>query len=242
MINPTSENLTAQLTSCDSSGAVVGNSGQIGLASQGQIAFQANAQLGLTRPVNAWIKAEFSNPGIQGFFLAQLFPLGRLTGMDGGPMILTTTTDGIIPRAKTAGGYATQLAIANPGDSVTNVSITGYSGTSSYDGGAHVLPARGCLYLDVAALFRLGAPFDGYLRLRTNGGIVGNALIRYGEEALSSINLVPVSQAAVQLYAPHVTQIRELYCIDALERTGNPPKPYEHGTWSCFYLYVYPRK
>jgi hypothetical protein len=210
LVNPTSETVTAQLTGYDTSGNLIGVSTSIKVASQGQIAFQADALLGLTRTANAWVKAEFSNPGMHGLFLSQLYPSGNLTGLDGSPMVTTTTVDGIIPRAKTTGGYATQLAVSNPGDTVVNVTISGYSGTAAYNGGAYTLPARGCLYLDVAALFK-SAAFDGYLRLRSSGGIIGNALIRYGTESLSSANLVPVSQAAIQLYAPHVTRIRDLY-------------------------------
>jgi hypothetical protein len=210
MVNPTSESATAQLTGYDPSGNLIGISSPMKVAPQGQIALQADVLLGLTRTANAWVKAEFSNPGMQGLFLSQLYPSGNLTGLDGAPMMTGTTMDGIIPRAKTTVGYITQLAISNPGDAAVTVTINGYSGTAAYNGGVHTLLARGCLYLDVATLFK-SAAFDGYLRLRSSGGIIGNALIRYGSEALSSANLVPVSQAATQLYAPHVIRIRDLY-------------------------------
>jgi Arylsulfotransferase (ASST)/Family of unknown function (DUF5719) len=211
LVNPTSDSISVQLTAYDASGNVLGGSSAVNLPSQEQSAFQADARLGLVNPVNAWMKAEFSRPGIQGFFLAELFPAGRLSGLDGAPMISTATVDGIIPRVKTLGGYTTQLVISNPGDTSVSVTITGYGDALSLDGGVRVLPPRGCLYLDVATLVKTSAPFDGYLRLRSTGAIIGNALIRFGSESLSSVNLVPISQAAVRLSAPHVVRIRDLY-------------------------------
>ncbi len=211
LVNPAASQATVQLTGYDAAGAIAGTAGTVNLAPQGQTAFQADAQLGLTRATDAWIKAEFSQPGMQGLFLAQLCPRGYLAGMDGAPMISATTTDGIIPRARSGLGYTTRLALSNPGETAVSVTISGTSGTATYDGGSHSLAARACLYLDVAALFRTAPVFDGFLRVRATGGVIGSAQIRYDSEALSSVNLLLVSRASSRLYAPHLARVKGLY-------------------------------
>lgn len=203
----------------NTTGDSTGTSGYVGLLPANQSAGQGDALLDLTQAVNAFVKAEYSGTGIKGFFLAELFSGGALVGMDGAPALAAVTTDGILPRVRTAGGYSTQLALSNPGSTAVNVTLTGYAGTSSVTGGTHAIPAHGCLYLDAATVFPSGgsaeaAAFDGSVRFQSTGGIIGTALVRYGSASLSCMNLVPVSQAATTLYAAHVTHVPDWYSTE----------------------------
>ncbi|MBP7864825.1 MAG: aryl-sulfate sulfotransferase [Acidobacteria bacterium] len=202
----------------DTAGGSTGTSGYLGLLPASQSAAQGDALLDLAQAVNAFVKAEYSGTGIKGFFLAELFANGTLAGLDGAPALSVTTTDGILPRVRTADGYATQLVLSNPGSTAVSATLTGYTGTASLAGGTHPIPAHGCLYLDAATLFPAvtgaAAAFDGCVRVQATGGLIGTALVRYGSASLSCLNLVPATQAATTLYAAHVTHLPEWYSTE----------------------------
>jgi hypothetical protein len=176
-----------------------------------QGAYQADGMLGLTEETQAWVRADSDVEGLLGFFLSQYFPTGILAGLDGAEVSTAPTMDGILPRVKGTGTYVTEIFLANPGHRRARVMVTGYDGAQVYDGGILLIEPFGFVRTDLATLFGEDRLFDGYLRLMSTEGIVGNAIIRFGEESLSSVNLLPVSQAASRLYASHITVVPGFY-------------------------------
>lgn len=203
--NPDDEPAWTDLNAYTVAGETAGTACLLELPVQGQDAGQAEGLLGLTGETCGWVKAVRSASGVRGFFLAQAYQNGELVGLDGAPALDAATTDGIVARVRTTGGYTTELALANPGESAVTVTLAGADGSATRDFGTYPVPAHGGLHLDVAP------PFDGDLRVTATGGIVGTALVRYGSDSLSVLNLTPTAKAASRLYAPHITRFGSLY-------------------------------
>ncbi|MBP7864824.1 MAG: SUMF1/EgtB/PvdO family nonheme iron enzyme [Acidobacteria bacterium] len=223
-VNTGSSDASVALSAHDPAGAAAGSPLTIPLPAGNQAALQADGLPGLATPADVRLEATPSSSAVRGFFLAQLYDGGQLAGLDGASAVAAATTDGIIPRVRNASGYSTGLAIGNPGDTAVTVTLTGCTGTGIVSGGSHSVAAKGCLYLDTAALFTAvsaspdartapgaSSGFDGAVRLRATGGVVATALTRHDTGTLSAVNLVPAVQAASSLVAAHITRIPDLY-------------------------------
>jgi len=191
-------------------GVVAGISDPMEWPAENQGAYQADGFLGLFQATDAWVAAETDQTGLLGFFLSQVYDNG-LMAMDGADVSNRLVTDGIIPRVNGTGEYTTDIFLANPGLQATEVTITGYDGSGSFNGGTCVIDPLGFLRTNMQTLFGEKAVFSGYLRLRATGGIVGNAVIRHGNNAIGSVNLLPASEAGEDLVAPHITLFPGLY-------------------------------
>jgi len=203
-VNSGQNDASVTFTGFNSSGTIVGTSDPLDWLAGTQGAFQADILLGLSQDTNCWVTAESDQTGLKGFFLSQLYDAQTMAGMDGASVFTATITDGIIPRIQGTNGYATEIFIANPGDSNVDVTVTGYDGTEMIAGGVHLIGAKGVLVTDLETLFGAKAVFDGFLHLEATGGVIANATIRFGDNALSSSNVLPVSEAAEILYASHI--------------------------------------
>lgn len=205
-VNPGDSNAQVRFTAFDTDGNVTAMTDPLSWPAHSQGAFQADGLLDVTQPTDAWVAAECDQPGLLGFFLTQLFN-GGLASMDGAGVFRTTISDGILPRIQSSGGATTEIFLANPGDADVDVTITGYDGSTSIDGSPLHIAAHGFVRTDIAGIFGADHVFDGYLRIQSTGGIIGNALIRRGTDSVSADNLTPVSAAADSLYAAHITLV-----------------------------------
>ena len=210
-VNPNASAATVRFTGYDGAGATVGTSDLITWPAHGQGAYQIDGLLGVTQATDAWVKAESDQPGMLGFFLTQEFGGGGLAGLDGAEVWAdSTTTNCFLPMVKATGTFSTELFIVNPGAAPITATLTGYDGANTLNGGNHNIPAGGFIKVDVATAF--GAGFDGALRVAGNGGaFLGNAVIKDGAVAISSLNLTPFTASNQDLYASHVVLFPDVY-------------------------------
>jgi hypothetical protein len=195
----------------DEAGAMLAESNPTPWPAHGQGAYQAEGLLGLTEATAAWVVAESDQPGLLGFFLSQYFPLGYMAGLDGAEVGSTAASDGIFPLVKGTDGYTTEIFLANTAETTATVNFTGYDGTGMQAAGPLDIPPHGFLRTSLAELFGTKTLFDGYLMVQSNAGLVGNAILRNGEDAISSVNLLPVTAASDTLYAAHITVVPDIY-------------------------------
>ena len=210
-VNPNASTATVRFTGYDGNGGTVGTSDLITWPAHGQGAYQIDGLLGVTGATDAWVKAESDQPGMLGFFLTQEFGGGGLAGLDGAEVWAgPTTTNCFLPMVKATGTFSTELFIVNPGAAPITASLTGYDGVNTLNGGNHNVPAGGFVKVDVATAF--GAGFDGALRVAGNGGaFLGNAVIKDGAVAISSLNLMPFTAGNENLFASHVVLFPDVY-------------------------------
>lgn len=209
-VNPNSSAATVRFTGYDATGGTVGTSDLITWPAHGQGAYQIDGLLGVTQATDAWVKAESDQPGLLGFFLTQEFGGGGLAGLDGAEVWSGTTTGAYLPMVKCSGTFSTELFIANPGTQTITISLVGHDGTNTLNGGNHDIPAGGFIKVDVATAF--GTAFDGALDVFGNGNpFVGNAVIKDGATAISSLNPIPTGMGDQDLYASHVVLFPDVY-------------------------------
>jgi len=210
-MNPGQNDAQVTFEAYNSQGILIGMSNPIEWIAGGQGAFQAEGLLGLNQETSAWVKAQVDQPDLVGFYLSQMYGPGTLSGLDGAGVFTDGMTEGIISRVQGTGGYTTELFIANTGVTSADVTVTGYDGVNSVAGGVHTIPPKGVLISDLTSLFGAKAIFDGYIHLAATREVIANATIKFGSEALSSLNAVPVSEASANLYAAHITATQDLY-------------------------------
>ncbi|MBN2432789.1 MAG: S8 family serine peptidase [Acidobacteria bacterium] len=210
-VNPGTAEAQVSFTAFANNGESVALSGPYPWPAGQQGAFQADGILDLTEETQAWVRADSDVNGLLGFFLSQYFPAGFLAGLDGAAVGSSVTTDGIFPRVKTDEAYRTEIFLANPGPRRAQVMVTAFDGVDAFDGGLLVIEPFGYVQIGLTTLLGDEEPFDGYLRLMSTEGIVGNVVIRFGEVSLSSVNLLPVAEAASKLYASHITVVPGFY-------------------------------
>ena len=221
-VNTTDADVLVRFHAFNSAGVLTAASPDFNWPASSQSAYQAESIFGLTRDTEAWVVAESSRNSLRGFFLTQLFATGQLAGLDGAEVFTAPLTDGILARVKTSGAYSTELFLANPGGETVSVTLTGYDGATSIDAGTRDIQAMGYRTADLATA--LGPDFDGYLRVQSTGGIIGNAILRDGTASIASLNLLPVSAAATTCYAPHVVLFPGAYYTEVnLVNPGGVP-------------------
>ena len=216
-------------TAFDRDGSGIRQVGPVFWPSGDQAAYQADGLLGLSDETSAWIEAKSDKDSLRGFFLSQSFPGGTLLGLDGAEVFDATYTSGIFPRVATSGFYSTEVYLANPGQRRTIARITGFDADTQYDGGSHVIEANGFLSTTVEQLFGEGNGFDGYLQVEATEGVIGNAIIRYGSETVSSSNMLPLDEASISLYASHTfiqagvyfTEVSLINPLDGPDKTAS---------------------
>jgi hypothetical protein len=209
-VNTGATQANVQFTAYGPSGAVIDTSDLVSWPAHGQGAYQIDGILGLTQATDGWVKADSDQAGMLGFFLTQEFSPAGLAGLDGAEVWTDTTSVAYLPLVKTTGTFSTELFIANPGSTSADVTLTGYDGAATLAGGTHAVPAGGFIKLDVATAF--GAAFDGALKAEASGGtFIGNAVIKDGDSAMSSLNFMPSTLPDQNLYASHVVLFPDVY-------------------------------
>lgn len=206
-----SSNNPAQLrfTAYDTSGTAETSSNPLALAAKNQAAYNSDGLLNVPgTDVDFWVIAESDQTGIKAFFETQEL-VGGLAGLDGAEAVGVTLTSGVVPRVKTVGSYDTELFVANPGTEIAVLTCTGYDGTNVYNANPVNIPPKGFVKLDVFSLFRRA--FDGYLKIQSTVGVVGNAVIKDSNVSISSINIQPSSSYAQTLYAAHLALMPNVY-------------------------------
>jgi len=219
-VNTGAADANVRFTSFDAAGNIAEESDFWSWPAGDQGAYQVEGILGLTEATDGWVLAESDQDGLLGFFVTQHFTGGGLTGLDGAAVWADTMSFGFLPMVRATGTFSTELFIANPTTEAITVLLFGYDNVTTYDGGEHVIPAGGFVKLDAATTF--GAAFDGVARITLPGadkagadhttagaGFIGNAVIRDGDAAISSLNIRPLGQS--RLYAPHVVFMPDVY-------------------------------
>jgi hypothetical protein len=224
-VNAGPTDAAVDFTAYDTDGTVLAQADPMDWGAGQQGAYQAEGILGFQSATEAWVAATVDRPGLLGFFLSQLYDSG-MAGMDGADVSAETVTAGIIPRVKGTDGYTTDLFVVNPGTLPAEVTITGSDGSGTYSGGTHTIAANGFLRSDLATLFGNKSAFDGYLRLESNTGISANAMIRKADDAISSVNMLPLAGASPTLYAAHITLFPGFYYTEV-----NLINPSDSGAW-----------
>lgn len=195
-------------------GEILAVSSPVQYPPHGQAANQAESLLGLPAGEEAggWVSASCSDPTVKGFFLSQWIELNQLIGLDGAPVLTRTTRDGLLPRVRGIGSYDTELFVANPANHAITVQIAGADGIGTRDGGSHEIAAYGVYQTTLKTLFPEKTVFDGSLQVQSpDGDFFGNALVRHNGGSLSSLNFMPLSDAATVLYASHIVLYPGIY-------------------------------
>ncbi len=206
-VNTGSQAIQATFQAYDAAGNSAGTSAPMTWPAQNQGAYQAEGVLGLTQATDGWVEARLSRGEMLGFFLTQWFPGGVLSGLDGASVFTRAMTRGIIPRIQMLNGYSTEVRIVNTSGMGYNVGYQRIPGTAFGFCGSLPIPARGMATADLAGC---GA-YDGALFLEGTSQFIANATIRYGNDCLSSVNVIPFEEAAESLYAPHIVLFPGIY-------------------------------
>jgi hypothetical protein len=197
-----------QFTAYGADGSVLATSPSYPWRGKEQGAYQGEGLFGLSQAADAWIQATANDTSnLLGFFLTQRFD-GGLRGLDGAAVFNQSLPTGVFPRVRMLGSWSTELFLCNPGDASVQVTVTGYNGTNSVAGSAQNIPAHGFVKVNAASLF--ASAFDGAIRLDCTGGIIGNALLKTGDDDVSSLNLQSIGSGGM-LYAPHIVRMNGLY-------------------------------
>lgn len=215
-VNPGPIPAAIRFTAYGAGGNVLDVSDTLTLPAGSQAAYQMDGVLDLPGGGEAWVEAESDAPGLRSFFLTERFA-GSLAGLDGARAFTETLggqdiprSDSVFPGVKNQGAFSTEIFVANPGDQPVQAVFTGYDGTAVHPGESRVIAAHGFLRAEVPELFA-GGRFDGALAVRSDGALIGNAVIRDADRSVSSLNLLDASASNEYLYAPHVVRWPSLY-------------------------------
>jgi hypothetical protein len=176
-----------------------------------QQAVNANYLFETAERQTGWVLARTNQPGFLGFFLTQFSSEYNLVALDGAVATDITVMEGIFPRVRNTYGAETEIFLANPGGEEAEVTLTIRDGNFLWAGLPFRIAPRGMAEFTLTELLGAGTSVDGYMAVKSSNGLVGNAVIRYGHETLSSVPLQATAEASDVLYAGHVTSFPGLW-------------------------------